>query len=149
MISAIPCTNNVYDDNQGDGQCDSLIAAGSIACATDLADGGQYAHYCDQSCGFDCINDGLVSIIVHVLPPGATETAQSVASEMTVANDKALGFTAAATGRYTVRVGVIEGQGSANVVINAVGTTEKRSPSLIADGLSHPLGVRCESRRCR
>eukprot|EP01046_Picozoa_sp_COSAG06_P055460 COSAG06_NODE_10199_length_1729_cov_4.188731_1_plen_244_part_10 len=30
-------------------------------CTTDLAEGGQYAHYCDRTCGFLCPENGVVT----------------------------------------------------------------------------------------
>ncbi len=45
--------------------CDTMISQGSLSCATDFASGGDYAGYCDYSCGFctgggggtgDCVN---------------------------------------------------------------------------------------------
>ena len=73
---SFPCTNNLYDNFHGDGQCDHLVTAGIVSCASDLADGGQYEHFCDRSCGFECQADGLVSTILYVLPPRATDSSQ-------------------------------------------------------------------------
>lgn len=146
--SASPCLNNLYDTHHGDGQCDQLITAGAVSCATDMGEGQQYAHYCDESCAFQCLNTGLAATIVSILPPGTTDISQAVASEVTMASDKSLGFTAEATGRYTVRVQASAGEGLVSVTVAAVGTTEKRSPELVVDGLPHPLHVQCESKRC-
>eukprot|EP01045_Picozoa_sp_COSAG04_P039454 COSAG04_NODE_11072_length_733_cov_0.703470_1_plen_56_part_01 len=47
---------------------------------------------------------GVTRTNLVLLPPGATEDAQAVATQRHVAADKGFGFTAAATGTYTARV---------------------------------------------
>ena len=39
----LACSINLYDSAQGAGQCDALIAAGSLSCTGNLAEGGDYA----------------------------------------------------------------------------------------------------------
>lgn len=54
-----PCTSNEYDEALRRGEvsgavCDDLISAG-LSCAADFCSScGQYASYCDLSCGFLC-----------------------------------------------------------------------------------------------
>eukprot|EP01046_Picozoa_sp_COSAG06_P009663 COSAG06_NODE_508_length_14925_cov_18.648995_2_plen_297_part_00 len=130
------------------GDCDSLVSSRTLSCGTDLAEGGEYAHYCDRTCGFLCTEDGVTSTDFWVLPPGATDTSQAVASQTTsAAADKGLGFTAAATGDFTARV-IAYGSGPVTLTATAVGTAEHRSPPLRADGRPHPLEVSCTMNRC-
>ena len=92
--------------------------------------------------------DGVTGIILWVLPPGATDTSQAVASQTLIAADKGLGFTAAATGDFTARVRVYHGSGPVTLAATAVGTAEHRSPPLRADGRPHPLEVSCRRNNC-
>eukprot|EP01046_Picozoa_sp_COSAG06_P065601 COSAG06_NODE_16184_length_1015_cov_10.889738_2_plen_241_part_01 len=87
--------------------------------------------------------DGVTTTMLYVLPPGATDNSQAVATQNTVAADKGLGFTAAATGDFTARVQAYEGSGPVTLTATAVGTAEHRSPPLRADGRPHPLEVSC------
>ena len=92
---------------------------------------------------------GVSAIIFDLLPPGATDTSQSVAhSGIMSASDKGLGFTAAATGDFTARVDAHEGSGPVTLTTTAVGTAEHRSPPLRADGRPHPLEVSCHLTDC-
>ena len=146
-----PCTVDGYDTCQscrlGHVSCDVLVSSGH-SCAMDFcATCGQYAHYCDRTCGFLCTEDGVTSTVLHVLPPGATDTSQAVATQSTVAADKGLGFTAAATGDFTARVYAF-GSGPVTLTATAVGTAEHRSLPLRADGRPHPLEVSCIMNRC-
>ena len=95
------------------------------------------------------VGEGSVSgPAIWVLPPGATDTSQAVATEKTIAADKGLGFTAAATGDFTARVTASEGSGPVTLTATAVGTAEHRSPPLRADGRPHPLEVSCHFGHC-
>jgi hypothetical protein len=147
--ASVPCTGNRYDNDHGVGECDRLVSSGAVSCTADVAEGGQYAHYCDRTCGFLCTEDGVTGTLLYVLPPGATDTSQAVASS-TIANtpDRDLGFTAAATGDFTARVAAYEGSGPVTLTATAVGTAEHRSPPLRADGRPHPLEVSCQMIRC-
>ena len=87
--------------------------------------------------------NGVTGTDIWVLPPGATDTSQAVATQTTVTADKGLGFTAAATGDFTARVRAYEGSGPVTLTATAVGTAEHRSPPLRADGRPHPLEVSC------
>jgi hypothetical protein len=92
--------------------------------------------------------NGVTVTVLHVLPPGATDTSQAVATQTTIAADKGLGFTAAATGDFTARVEAYEGSGPVTLTATAVGTAEHRSPPLRADGRPHPLEVSCHTNHC-
>ena len=92
--------------------------------------------------------DGVTAATLHVLPPGATDNSQAIASQTTAAADKGLGFTAAATGDFTARVEAFEGSGPVTLTATAVGTAEHRSPPLRADGRPHPLEVSCQMNHC-
>ena len=92
--------------------------------------------------------NGVTTTALYVLPPGATDTSQAVASQTTTAADKGLGFTAAATGDFTARVFSYEGSGPVTLTATAVGTAEHRSPPLRADGRPHPLEVSCFFNHC-
>jgi hypothetical protein len=141
------CTINGYDNDYGAGECDRLVSSGIFSCATDLTEGGRFPHICDRTCGVLCTEDGVTSTVLHVLPPGATDTSQAVATQSTVAADKGLGFTAAATGDFTARVYAF-GSGPVTLTATAVGTAEHRSPPLRADGRPHPLEVSCQMNHC-
>ena len=41
-----------------------------------------------------------------------------------------------------------EGSGPVSLRVAAVGTAERRSPPVVADGAPHALGVRCHMDRC-
>eukprot|EP01046_Picozoa_sp_COSAG06_P039697 COSAG06_NODE_4724_length_4000_cov_23.736221_2_plen_279_part_00 len=149
--ASVPCTYNSVDeewDNCSPDCCDFYLGNGVYSCATNLAEGGQYEHYCDRTCGFLCTEDGVTSTNLYVLPPGATDTSQAVATQTTAAADKGLGFTAAATGDFTARVKAWEGSGPVTLTATAVGTAEHRSPPLRADGRPHPLEVSCIMDHC-
>ena len=103
---------------------------------------------CDAACGFQCVDSGVTVTLLYLLPPGATDNAQAVADEMSIAADKGLGFTAAATGDFTARVFSFEGSGPVTLTATAVGTAEHRSPPLRADGRPHPLEVSCKTTHC-
>ena len=92
--------------------------------------------------------DGVTTTSFWVLPPGATDTSQAVATSALVAADMGLGFTAAATGDFTARVLSYEGSGPVTLTATAVGTAEHRSPPLRADGRPHPLEVSCRFEAC-
>ena len=62
--------------------------------------------------------------------------------------DRALGFTASATGQFTVHVEAYNGQGGIAVAVEAVGTALHRSPALVVDGSTHPLHVNCYFDTC-
>jgi hypothetical protein len=130
------------------GDCSSLVSSRTLSCGTDLAEGGQYAHYCDRTCGFQCTYDGVTTTTLYVLPPGATNTSQAVATLGLVSDDKGLSFTAAATGDFTARVEFNKGSGPVTLTATAVGTAEHRSPPLRADGRPHPLEVSCLLNNC-
>eukprot|EP01046_Picozoa_sp_COSAG06_P053214 COSAG06_NODE_9145_length_1973_cov_3.001600_2_plen_267_part_00 len=143
-----PCTGNSYDAcnhcRLGHKSCDVLVSSGH-SCARDFcATCGQYAHYCDRTCGFLCTEDGVTWPVLHVLPPGATDNSQAVASQALSSADRDLGFTAAATGDFTARVRAQDGSGPVTLTATAVGTAEHRSPPLRADGRPHPLGISCK-----
>ena len=161
------CASNAYDrPPRGHlGDCDETIASGQSSCTdSDMGPNGPYAHYCDASCGFLCAEDGVKSTVIFVLPPGATDDNQAVVSQTSVAADKGIAFTASATGTFTARVltsgGSVtetsptmatvtaESSGPVTVTATAVGRALERSPELRADGLSHPLGVRCRYLNC-
>ena len=136
--ASAPCTGNGYDNLYGAGECDSLVASGVVSCATDVVEGGQYAHYCDRTCGFWCTEDGVTATMLWVLPPGATDTSQAVATQTLVAADKGLGFTAAATGDFTARVGAFEGSGPVTLTATAVGSAALLA-ALAAAAAASPL----------
>ena len=92
--------------------------------------------------------DGVSVADFWILPPGATEREQAVASQTTTAADKGLGFTAAATGDFTARVTSYEGSGPVSLRVAAVGTAEQRSPLVAADGAPRALEIRCSNDRC-
>ena len=118
----VPCTGNVYDSDHGAGACDREISAGQNSCTVDFCATCRYAHDCDLSCGFLCPEDGATSTSFYILPPGATDDSQAVASQITLAADKGLSFTAAATGTFIARVGAYAGSSPVEVTANAVGT---------------------------
>ena len=138
-----------------DGECDDGSTGGTAYCSagTDSADcgfgpTGVYAHYCDAECGFMCEQLGIQNTVLFVLPPGATDSAHSIATNTIVAADKAIGFTSSSTGKYTVRVRAHNGGGDITVSVENVGTTLHRSPPLRDDGLPHPLHVDCYFDSC-
>ena len=152
--STVTCPENLYDNAHGPGECDRLIEGNAITCTAgstsppSLAEGGQYAHFCDHACGFQCVNSGITSNVLYILPPGAHDNTQAVSSDFTTASDKGLAFTAGSTGRYTAKVVASAGAGDVSVYVNAVGTATRRAPDLIADGQEHPVSVVCEAVRC-
>ena len=154
---ATPCTSDVS------GRCSDYISSGLGICALDFCPTcGQLAHYCDLTCGFLCEESGVTGTELLVLAPGATCTeechntnvgmrqlmGQVVAVQDTVAADKGLAFTAAATGTFKVRVRATEGSGSVTVVGKAIGTALERSAVLLVDGAPHPLSVSCHLTSC-
>lgn len=148
-----PCTGNGNDIITGvssgeQGSCDAVISSGQLSCAADLCPSCRAPHYCDLSCGFLCTENGVTDAILHVLPPGATERGQAVASQGFTAADKGLGFTAAATGTFTIELYASKGSGSVTVTVTAVGSAEERSPPLRVDALPHPLRVSCYHNNC-
>jgi hypothetical protein len=91
---------------------------------------------------------GVTATLLWVLPPGATDRSQAVAIQTTVAADKGLSFTAAATGAFTVRVEALQGSGPVAVDATAVGSATGRSPRLVATGSPRPLTVSCSLSHC-
>lgn len=147
--TSVPCTGNGYDNSHGAGECDRIMSSAGGSCARDFcATCGQYAHVCDRTCGFLCTEDGVTTTVLHVLPPGATDTSQAFASSTLAAADKGLGFTAAATGDFTAKVTAHDSSGPVTLTATAVGTAEHRSPPLRADGRPHPLEVSCYLNQC-
>ena len=141
----LPCLSNFYPDRQ----CTTIISSGQGSCAADFcADCGKYAHFCDLACNFLCPEDGITDTQLDLLPPGATEESQIVATQTAAATDKGLAFTAAATGTMTVRVTAMEGSGPVTAIVTVQGTAEERSPPLRDDALPHLLGVSCIRDSC-
>ena len=135
--------------NRTPGTCDGYISSGTLTCAANFcATCGPLANYCDLSCGFLCTESGVTTTGLWILPPGATDTAQAVASETSAVCDKGLSFTAAATGIFVARVEAFNGDGPVDVIANAVGTALERSQRLQADSLPHPLTVSCHVDDC-
>jgi len=164
----VPCRNN-YDerDDPDQSSCDSLISSGQLSvdtkprpvgttsldqgsCATDFCEVcGQYAHYCDLTCGFICVEDGITDTSLWRLQPGATDTAQAIATQLASTADKGVTFTATATGTFSLRVeDGWQGSGSVTVSGRAIGTALERSPVLVADGTRYPLTVSCTLDHC-
>ena len=85
LRSGSPVPNERWQSPSGPGTCDGYLQQEIIACADggNVAAGGQYEHYCDLTCGFDCVLDGVEAIILSVLPPGVTEQEGRVAKDDT------------------------------------------------------------------
>ena len=145
--ASAPCTGNMYDNDHGAGECDRFVASGQASCASDLCATCANPHYCDRTCGFLCTEDGITSTNLYMLPPGATDRSQAVATKDMVTANKVLGFTAAATGDFTARVRA-HGSGTITLTVTAVGMAEHRSLPLRADGRPHPLEVSCIMSQC-
>ena len=165
IIDDDPCDGQSADvccPYTSDGECDEPQYCGA---GTDNADcrggvdrdtGSQNLHdffFAAQSgvrydVGVRASGNGVTSTSFWVLPPGATDTSQAVATQTTIAADMGLGFTAAATGDFTARVRAFEGSGPITLTATAVGTAEHRSPPLRADGRPHPLEVSCLRNNC-
>ena len=153
------CTLNEYDDptfsrgSSGAGECDRHISSGMWSCNGDLGQTGPVIsttthagrHYCDLSCGFQCVQNGVDETSIWVSPQGA---AQAVASSLQTSSDKAIGFTATSTGDFTARVRASAGAGPVTIQANAIGSAELRAPQLLADGLAYPVTVRCHLDDC-
>jgi hypothetical protein len=91
---------------------------------------------------------GVTATALWILPPGATDVSQAVATQTAVFADKGLSFTAAATGTFTARVYSVAGSGPVTVTATAVGTATERSPPLVATGSPRPLTVSCLGPNC-
>lgn len=150
----LPCTHNGLDEHFNDPArtCDIIIASGQWSCEADFcAECGDGAHMCDLACGFLCVEDGVTFMTLVILPPGATDDKQAVATEISargVSVDRGLGFTAAATGTFAARVHSAQGTGPVMLTVTAVGSALERSPRLEIDGLPHPLTVNCVLSHC-
>ena len=139
------CKDNAYDKVHGLGKCDILIRNRVISCSGNGAPGAQYDHYCDASCERDC---SLTSIILYVLPPGASKITESVAKGDSAVGDRGLAFTASTTGTFTARVFAYTGFGQVSVAATAVGTALFRAPVTDITGKPAPLSVHCDLMVC-
>ena len=94
-------------------------------------------------------DDGITDTLIFLLPPGATNEKQAIATVTTgPLVDTDLAFTASATGTFTLRIEAVTGSGSIAVTGTAIGTAMERAPRLIADGLPHPLSISCYMLNC-
>ena len=120
----------------GDGECDDGSAGVAYCSAgTDSADcgfgpTGIYRHLCDAACGFMCEQLGIQDTVLFVLPPGGSDSAHAIVINTISSADKAVGFTAASTGKFAVRVRAHQGAGEITVNVENVGTALHRSPPL-------------------
>lgn len=171
------CTYNAWDLRSGYNTCDNYINASacnssvvrnsrswyvlchnyesagysslSDFCAAEFChDCRIFAHMCDLSCDLPCPEDGVTDTKLWLLPPGARNTSQAVASNTLITADKGLSFTADATGTFTARVNACEGSGPVTLTVTAIGTALERSPQLQADSLPHSLAVACFMTDC-
>jgi hypothetical protein len=128
-----PCTVNNMDQNGAEVTCDNHISSAQLTCGENFCNDDptcDYAHQCDNSCGFDCVSDGISKARLNVLEPGATQDSQAVASDTRETADKDLSFTATTTGTFAVRVAAASGSGPFTLTIMAIGTALERSPRL-------------------
>jgi hypothetical protein len=147
------CSHNVADgpliDGGYQGYCDNAISSGLRSCSVDFCeDCGQRGHYCDLACGVTCVEDGVASTGLSLLPPGLKNISKAVATDNFPTGDKDVEFTAAATGTYTAKVLAAVGSGPVTLTVTAIGTALERSPKLQTDGLPHQLDVNCELMTC-
>jgi hypothetical protein len=150
-----PCTSNQYDvlshgsaASEQSQTCAYALYHLRLTCSADFCAECPQAHYCDLACGFLCAENGISATLIYVLPPGATEIYQAVATEATAAAaDKGLGFTATATGTYVARVMLHSGSGDLTLTVTTVGAMLDHSPELVLDG-PHQLTVDCHFSNC-
>ena len=117
------------------GSCASYITgSGGVACTALFCDTCAQAGYCDLSCGFMCTEDGITVAHLFILPPGATDRSQAIASKIESTSDKGLSFTATATGTFTVRVQIVDGSGPVTIDVTTIGSAKGRSMRLAATG---------------
>ena len=128
--------------------CDSEISSGQRSCAADYCSNCTQAHECDLSCGILCNLAGIMRTDVRLLVPlGATTTTTQCSATGTgrgsqdagpytvedstqciaVQNyggpvDKSIGFTAGASGTFTVhvRVSALDGSGPVTLTVTAI-----------------------------
>ena len=150
---SVPCTSDGYDTCQscvfGQKSCSDIISDGLQTCEQDFCpDCMPYQHLCDATCGINCVEDGVEQVILRVLPPGATQDVQAVASDDNIGNYKTLSFNAAATGTFKASVYVQIGSGPVVLNVVEVGDAVETSPRLQADGEPQPLSISCRSLSC-
>jgi hypothetical protein len=150
---SMPCTSDGYDTCQscvfGQKSCSDIISDGVHTCEQDFCpDCVPYKHLCDATCGIDCVEDGVAQVNLRVLPPGATQDVQAVASNDNVGRCKKLSFNAAATGTFKASVYVQIGSGPVVLNVVEVGEAVETSPPLQADGEPHSLSISCRSLSC-
>jgi hypothetical protein len=93
-------------------------------------------------------DNGVQSTGLFIMGPGVSDIASAVVAQNMIACDRGAGFTASASGAFTLRIRSYRGGGNVSATVKAVGTSLHRAPPLIVDGQSHPLHVHCYFDAC-